>query len=158
MSLVYVPDDLVSSYKNATNWSITMYSKIIYPLSKYTEGIIKFTGIEKVQDVNNNVTMYGDTYFSSYGSSARKIIKVNFNVPENSTNNKLYVYAKSDSSGADAYAFLDNSSALGGNPIVLSPYRDTKSYTYTNLTPGNHYLNIETTTREGINIWLRALE
>ena len=155
---VFVPDDLVSSYKNATNWSLAVYSKIIYPLSKYTEGIIKFTGTEKVKDDNNNVTVYGDIYFNSYGGSARKIIKVNFNVPENSTNNKLYVYAKSDSSGADAYAFLDNSSALGGNPIVLSPHRDTKSYTYTNLTPGNHYLNIETTSGESIDIWLRALE
>ena len=156
---VFVPDDLVSSYKNATNWSTTVYSKIIYPLSKYTEGIIKFTGTEKVKDVNNNVTMHGDIYFNFYGSrNTRKIIKVNFNVPKNSTNNKLYVYAKSDSSGASAYAYLDSSSALGGSAQDLSPYKNTRSYTYTDLTPGNHYLNIETTNGEDIYIWLRALE
>ena len=155
---VFVPDDLVSSYKNATNWSITMYSKIIYPLSKYTEGIIKFTGTEKVKDVNNNVTMHGDTYFSSYGGSVRKIIKVNFNVPENSTNNKLYVYAKSNNSSASVFTYLDSSSELGGNAQTIQPYKNTKSYTYTNLTPGDHYLNIETTDREGLDIWLRALE
>lgn len=152
---VFVPDNLVSSYKNETNWS--SYSSIIYPLSKYTEGIIKFTGIEKVKDVNNNVTMFGDNYFSSYGSSARKIIKVNFNVPKNSTNNKLYVYAESDSL-ADAYIFLDSSSALGGNYQVIQPYKNTKSYTYTNLTPGDHYLSIESTSRESLYIWLRALK
>lgn len=155
---VFVPDDLVSSYKNATNWSITIYSKIIYPLSKYTEGIIKFTGTEKVKDVNNNVTMYGDTYFNFYGSNnTRKIIKVNFNVPENSTNNKLYVYAKSDSS-ADVFTYLDSSSQLGGSAQMLSLYKNTNSYTYTNLTPGDHYLNIEITDGDDIYIWLRALE
>lgn len=149
---VFVPDDLVSSYKNATNWSITMYSKIIYPLSKYTEGIIKFTGTEKVKDVNNNVTMYGDTYFNFYGgNNTRKIIKVNFNVPENSTNNKLYVYAKSDSL-ADIYTYLDSSSALGGSYQAIQLHKDTKSYTYTNLTPGNHYLNIETTDGDDIYV------
>ena len=155
---VFVPDDLVSSYKNATNWSITMYSEIIYPLSKYTEGIIKFTGTEKVKDVNNNVTMYGDTYFSSYGGSVRKIIKVNFNVPENSTNNKLYVYARCNNSLASVFTYLDSSSELGGNAQTIQPYKNTKSYTYTNLTPGDHYLNIETTDRDDLYIWLRALE
>ena len=158
---VFVPDDLVNSYKNATNWSITMYSKIIYPLSKYTEGIIKFTGTEKIKDPYNRVSMYGDTCFSMYsgnGSGNRQIIKVNFNVPENSTNNKLYVYAKSSDSGASVFIYLDNSSALGGNPIMLSPYRDTKSHTYTNLTPGDHYINIEYTSSDTVYIWLRALE
>lgn len=154
---VFVPDDLVSSYKNATNWSIAIYSDIIYPLSKYTEGIIKFTGTEKIKDDDNKVRMYGDTYFNSYGGSARRIIKVNFNVPENSTNNKLYVYAKCDSL-ADVFTYLDSSSALGGSYQDIKPYKDTKSYTYTNLTPGDHYLSIETTDSDDIYIWLRALE
>lgn len=156
---VFVPDNLVNSYKNATNWSITIYSKIIYPLSKYTEGIIKFTGTEKVKDVNNDVRLYGDNYFNVYGSQGtRKIIKVNFNVPENSTNNKLYVYAKCSNSAGDVFTYLDSSSALGGNFQAIQPYKDTKSYTYTNLTPGNHYLNIEITDGDDIDIWLRALE
>ena len=136
-------------------------SKIIYPLSKYTEGIIKFTGSEKVKDANNRVTMFGDTYFSMYsgnGSGNRQIIKVNFNVPKNSTNNKLYVYAKSDSSGASVFTYLDSSSALGGNPQMLSPYRDTKSYIYTNLTSGDHYISIEYTSTDTVYVWLRALE
>ena len=158
---VFVPDDLVSSYKNATNWSITMYSKIIYPLSKYTEGIIKFTGSEKVKDPYNRVSVYGDTYFSMYsasGSGNRQIIYINFNVPKNSTNNKLYVYAECSDSGANVYTYLDSSSALGGSVQTLSPYKNTKSYTYTNLTPGDHYLNIETTDQDDLYIWLRALE
>lgn len=155
---VFVPDDLVNSYKNATNWSITMYTKIIYPLSKYTEGIIKFTGSEKVKDTNNNVKMYGDTYFNSYGGNANRIIKVNFNVPENSTNNKLYVYAKCSDSLGDVFTYLDSSSALGGSAQAIQPYKNTKSYTYTNLTPGDHYLSIETNSRDDLYIWLRALE
>ena len=156
---VFVPDDLVSSYKNATNWSITVYSKIIYPLSKYTEGIIKFTGSEKVKDVNNDVTMFGDNYFNVYGSnSTNKIIKVNFNVPENNTNNKLYVYAECSDSGATVSTYLDSSGALGGSAKTLSPYKNTASYTYTNLTSGDHYLNIETSTGNSVYIWLRALE
>ena len=158
---VFVPDDLVSSYKNATNWSLAIYSKIIYPLSKYTEGIIKFTGTEKIKDPYNRVSVYGDTYFSMYsasGSGNRQIIKVNFNVPENSTNNKLYVYAESSDSGASVFIYLDSSSALGGNPIMLSPYRDTKSHAYTNLTPGDHYINIEYTSNATVYVWLRALE
>ena len=154
---VFVPDNLVSSYKNATNWS--QYSSIIYPLSKYTEGVIKFTGTEKVKDVNNNVRIHGDTYFNFYGSNnTNKIIKVNFNVPENNTNNKLYVYAKCSDSGASVSTYLDSSGALGGSAKTLSPYKNTASYTYTNLTPGNHYLNIETADGDDIYIWLRALE
>ena len=158
---VFVPDDLVSSYKNATNWSITMYSEIIYPLSKYTEGIIKFTGSEKVKDPYNRVNMYGDICFNMYsanGSGNRQIIKVNFNVPENSTNNKLYVYARCNNSLASVFTYLDSSSELGGNAQTIQPYKNTKSYTYTNLTPGDHYLNIETTDRDDLYIWLRALE
>ena len=156
---VFVPDDLVSSYKNATNWSITVYSKIIYPLSKYTEGIIKFTGTEKVKDVNNDVTMNGDICFNFYGSNnTNKIIKVNFNVPENSTNNKLYVYAECRDSGANVSTYLDSSGALGGSAQTLSLYKDKKSYIYTNLTSGDHYLNIETSTGNSVDIWLRALE
>ena len=138
-----------------------MYSKIIYPLSKYTEGIIKFTGTEKIKDAHNYAKMYGDIYFNMYsanGSGNRQIIKVNFNVPQNSTNNKLYIYAKCSNSGSSVFTYLDSSSQLGGNPQTLSPYRDTKSYTYTNLTPGDHYINIEYSGSESVDVWLRALE
>ena len=155
---IFVPDDLVDSYKSATNWSTSNIASIIYPLSKYEEGIIKFTGSEIVKDANNAVQIYGDIdiYFGS--ASGRRIVKINFNVPENSTNNKLYIYANSSGSST-VWMYLDGSSALGTTYQYISPNKDTKSYTYTNLTPGDHYINIEYTTNNTFtDVWLRALE
>ena len=69
---IYVPSNLVDSYKNNSNWSI--YSDYIYPIDSYP--VIEFSTIkdswdEIIESIDNN------TYSSKYKIGDTKVININ---------------------------------------------------------------------------------
>lgn len=69
---IYVPSNLVDSYKNSSNWSI--YSDYIYPIDSYpvTEfSTIKDSWDEIIESIDNN------TYSSKYKIGDTKVININ---------------------------------------------------------------------------------
>ena len=91
---IFVPDNLVNSYKSATNWS--QYSSIIYPISSYNPIAPKIIGIEKIRYHSSDATLEKHncyTKFNASGSFTTTIVKYKINVPEGS-DGKFGIYLK----------------------------------------------------------------
>lgn len=156
---IFVPDNLVSSYKSATNWSSTSFSSKIYPLSTYDAGLPYITNMEVVQ----GTVGYGKSsqnpnriQFTGYGYSTTSSCKLHIHVPEGCSSFSFILDGSNDL-GMTLYEIDDTSTAK-----ATSKAGTTKTtVTYDNITPGDHFVFISATTKSNntssIYAYFRAL-
>ena len=143
---IFVPDNLVDSYKSATNWS--SYASIIYPISSYNPIAPKLTEIEKIQYYYSQDPINYNGYTSWYasGSYTTTILKYKINVPEGS-DGKFGIYLKATSGRNTSYVSkLDTVLTSNINEsdavIKISDNNREQTYIYENVSVGEHFVTV----------------
>ena len=150
---VFVPYNLVDSYKSATNWS--SYSSIIYPISSYNPIAPKIIGIEKIRygDTWDPIQYNHHTSFSCTNSPATTIVKYKINVPEGS-DGKFGIYLKSDSSNyhttylskLDTEFNMEFGEIANKNDAVIKTTSSQgQTYIYKGVSVGEHFVTVAST-------------
>lgn len=150
---IFVPDNLVNSYKSATNWSA--YSNIIYPISSYNPIAPKIIGIEKIKygDTRDPIQYNNHTEFSCTNSPATTIVRYKINVPEGS-DGKFGIYLKANN-GNDHTTYLSKldtgfnmefGEIANKNDAVIKTTSDkAQTYIYKGVSAGEHFVTVAST-------------
>jgi surface protein len=151
---IYVPDEWVEPMKAATGWSI--YGDIIYPLSQLPESyeptIPYVTKIERYNTSYATWTMLKDGSRYYYSDTFQPLSKFTFVVPENTTSTTLTYEVEITGTGTQLpwtvlFGKLDTVVGNYVTPELCQDFRDrpeaqTYTVTYTDLTPGEHFIYI----------------
>ena len=150
---VFVPDNLVDSYKSATNWS--SYSSIIYPISSYNPIAPKIIGIEKIRygDTQDLIQYNHYTKFYCTNSPATTIVRYKINVPEGS-DGKFGIYLKPESSNyhttylskLDTEFHMQFGEIANKNDAVIkTTSSQAQTYIYKGISAGEHFVTVAST-------------
>ena len=156
---IYVPDELVDTFKAATHWSY--YADLIYPISEYIEGeeptepyLLKLEPSSHVGSGNvlNKITEpYGEYWYESkYGGNTYMVNKFTFQIPETATKRKLKITYRIDSSYEYSHSvksmFLDQDTNYPPATESDCHYYSngvtamTHEIVYENLPDGEHFI------------------
>ena len=167
---IYVPDEWVEPMKAATGWSY--YGDFIFPLSikeeriKKTKPYITFINRSSTSYSTWTMTTDGSRYY--YSTSYQPLCIFEFTVPEDATSNTLtfeVVVAGSDTQRPYTVFFgkLDtvvNNYVTPDGCIDYKEYPEAQTYTvtYTDLTPGEHFIYIGANQRSTSNATTQYLK
>ena len=162
---IFVPDDLVNSYKSATNWS--SYSSIIYPISSYNPIAPKIIGIEKIRYGNTRDPIQYNHYteFFCTNSPATTIVRYKINVPEGS-DGKFGIYLKVDNSNYHTtyLSKLDTEFdiqfgeiANKNDAVIKTTSNQAQTYIYNNVSAGEHFVTVASTLSANTNVTITVV-
>ena len=147
---IFVKDDLVDSYKSATNWS--SFSSKIFPVSAYDQSLIPTFSYEKIIGGTldygvDYITMYSLTPSSS--SVGYCLAKISFNVPEGGYNT-IKINASVVNRGtvllSDLDTTLNSNNKVDTENVVFSSSNTSFGKTiheFKNVSAGNHFVYIK---------------